>query len=107
MRIDNLNQYGTYNLVFPLYVNGLPVNTITDAKFQIYDQNNDFLEATLENGKITFNVTNGRLTVKLFSEDTETLAGNYTYELWVKLGDGRPYHTMQGNIQFNKTKVRF
>ncbi len=105
MRIDNLYQYGTYRLVFPLTINGVPVASIIDAKFLVYDAKNNVIEVTMDSGDVTF--VGGKLFVHLKSINTINLDSNYTYEVWVKLEDDNPYHVRQGSIQFNKTKARF
>lgn len=105
MRIDNLYQYGTYRLVFPLTVNGVAVDSIIDAKIGIYDGKSTLVEYDITSGNITF--TDGKLFVLLDSVNTINLTSNYTYEVWIKLMDDKPYIVRSGAIQFNKTKVRF
>jgi len=105
MRIDNLFQYGTYRLVFPLTVNGASVLDIIDAKFIIYDNKNEVIEFDLSSSNVSF--SDGKLYIILDSVNTINLTTNYTYEVWVKLSDNKPYIVRSGTIQFNKTKARF
>ena len=107
MRIDNLNQYGTYRLVFPLTVNGLPVSAITDAKFEIRDSSGVLLSLSLEENPAEVSFTDSKIHVVLNSINTVELISNYTYEMWVKLSDNKPYIVRSGTILFNKTTVRF
>ena len=105
MRIDNLFQYGTYRLVFPLTVNGASVLDIIDAKFIIYDNKNEVIEFDLSSSNVSF--SDGKLYIILDSVNTINLTTNYTYEVWVKLSDNKPYIVRSGTIQFTKTKARF
>ncbi|WGH49682.1 hypothetical protein [Alishewanella phage vB_AspM_Slicko01] len=107
MRIDNLHQYSTHRLVFPLTVNGLPVNSLINAKFEISDSQGVLVSINMEHNPSEVYFSESTLSIILTSINTIGLTGNYTYEVWVKLADDNPYIVRSGAIQFNKTKVRF
>jgi hypothetical protein len=85
-------------------VDGLPIDGITSAKYQLFDRNGNALITKQLGDGITF--TDGRIVVVLSASDVTELAGAFTHECAVRDNQGRNLFVLTGPIRLIATKVR-
>jgi hypothetical protein len=103
--IISLKQAGGGTIRITHIVNGVQIDGITEAKYQIFDKLGvPFLTKTLNNG-ITFE--DGKIVIVLSEADTEYgCGGAFRHECGARDLLGRMLFVLDGQISLNATKVR-
>lgn len=85
-------------------VDGVPLDGITSAKYQLFKGDADVVLTSTLGAGISW--VNGQVAITITAQQAAALSGHYTHECAVKDLQGRDLFVLSGPIRFIPTKVR-